>query len=206
MVFVPFAEHWMISLPSWGNLRVHGTSSNQCTCGLIDFDRVPLSILWEVLLKYGVSDYEPFGPYTTVVRVYVILASGGCWSTPCGCPLSLILLMIFMDKISRCNQVADGFHLGGLRILSLLFVDNVVLFLWEINKCIGAVAAVMKRGGDVFNSLSTSLLSPMVTSSGLWPKEQDHGWKWQKLAFSEWWLLSLLEIGWGVQPPGSGLE
>ncbi|KAL4006357.1 guanylate cyclase activator 1 [Sarotherodon galilaeus] len=44
-----------------------------------------------------------------------------------GCPLSPILFVIFMDRISRRSQVAEGFHLGGLRISSLLFTDDVVL-------------------------------------------------------------------------------
>uniref|UniRef100_A0A668UNX4 Reverse transcriptase domain-containing protein n=1 Tax=Oreochromis aureus TaxID=47969 RepID=A0A668UNX4_OREAU len=32
-----------------------------------------------------------------------------------------------MDRIFRGSQVAEGFHLGGLRISSLLFLDDVVL-------------------------------------------------------------------------------
>lgn len=44
-----------------------------------------------------------------------------------GCLLSAILFIIFMDRISRSSQVAIGFHLGGLRISSLLFADDVVL-------------------------------------------------------------------------------
>lgn len=42
-----------------------------------------------------------------------------------GCPLSQILLLIFMDRISRHSLVEECFHLGGLRILSLLFADDV---------------------------------------------------------------------------------
>lgn len=43
------------------------------------------------------------------------------------CPLSPILFIILMDRISRQREVAEGFHFGGQRILSPLFVDDVVL-------------------------------------------------------------------------------
>lgn len=36
------------------------------------------------------------------------------------CSLSPNLVMVFMDKISRYCQVVEGFHLGGLRIESVL--------------------------------------------------------------------------------------
>lgn len=32
-----------------------------------------------------------------------------------------------MDRISSCSQVKEGFRLGGLRVSSLLFLDDVVL-------------------------------------------------------------------------------
>ncbi|KAF7225184.1 tyrosine aminotransferase, partial [Nothobranchius furzeri] len=44
-----------------------------------------------------------------------------------GCPLSPILFITFMDRISRCSQGVEGIHFGGLRIRSLLFADDVVL-------------------------------------------------------------------------------
>ena len=44
-----------------------------------------------------------------------------------GCPLSPILFIIFMDRISRRSQGVEGFQFGNLRIGSLLFADDVVL-------------------------------------------------------------------------------
>ena len=44
-----------------------------------------------------------------------------------GCPLSPILFIIFMDRISRRSQGIEGVRFGDLRIGSLLFVDDVVL-------------------------------------------------------------------------------
>ncbi|TWW81820.1 R2 Retrovirus-related Pol polyprotein from type I retrotransposable element [Takifugu flavidus] len=44
-----------------------------------------------------------------------------------GCPLSLILFIIFMDRISRCSHGVEGIRFGDLRIGSLLFADDVVL-------------------------------------------------------------------------------
>ena len=46
---------------------------------------------------------------------------------PQGCPLSLVLFIIFMDRISRHSQTEEEFGFHGLRILSLLFADDVVL-------------------------------------------------------------------------------
>ena len=44
-----------------------------------------------------------------------------------GCPLSPILFITFMNRISRRSQGVEGICLGGLRIASLLFADDVVL-------------------------------------------------------------------------------
>ncbi len=43
-----------------------------------------------------------------------------------GCPLSLTLFIIFMDRISRSSQCVEGVRFGDLRIGSLLFADDVV--------------------------------------------------------------------------------
>lgn len=44
-----------------------------------------------------------------------------------GCSLSPILLIPFMDRISRCNQRVESVQFGGLRIATLIFADDVVL-------------------------------------------------------------------------------
>ncbi|KAI3364367.1 hypothetical protein L3Q82_011165 [Scortum barcoo] len=44
-----------------------------------------------------------------------------------GCPLSPVLFIIFMDRISRRSQGPEGVRFGNHRISSLLFADDVVL-------------------------------------------------------------------------------
>ncbi|KAI3374936.1 hypothetical protein L3Q82_021463 [Scortum barcoo] len=69
------------------------------------FDRVPRGILW------GISQ--------TCYPVHVGLRQG--------CPLSPVLFIIFMDRISRRSQGPEGVRFGNHRISSLLFADDVVL-------------------------------------------------------------------------------
>uniref|UniRef100_A0A3B5Q8Y2 Reverse transcriptase domain-containing protein n=1 Tax=Xiphophorus maculatus TaxID=8083 RepID=A0A3B5Q8Y2_XIPMA len=99
------------------------------------FDRVPRGALWGVLREYGVP-----GPLIRAVRsLYdrcqslVRIAGSKSGSFPVrvglrqGCPLSPILFITFMDRISRRSQGVEGVRFGGLRISSLLFADDVVL-------------------------------------------------------------------------------
>lgn len=43
------------------------------------------------------------------------------------CPLSTVLFITFIDRISGCCQIAAGVRIVGLSIPSLLFEDDVVL-------------------------------------------------------------------------------
>ena len=99
------------------------------------FDRVPRGVLWGVLRGYGV-----LGPLLRAVqslykRSESLVRIAGCKSDSFpvgvglrqGCPLSPILFITFMDRISRRSQGAEGFQFGGVRISSLLFADDVVL-------------------------------------------------------------------------------
>ncbi|KAK0152855.1 LINE-1 reverse transcriptase [Merluccius polli] len=99
------------------------------------FDHVPRGVLWGVLREYGVSD-----PLIRAVRsLYdrcqnlVHIAGNKSDLFPVrvglrqGCPLSPILFIIFMDRISRHSQGVEGVRFGDLRIGSLLFADDVVL-------------------------------------------------------------------------------
>ena len=99
------------------------------------FDRVPWAILWGVLREYGVPD-----PLLRAIRsLYhrsqslVRIGNNRSNSFPVrvgvrqGCPLSPILFIIFMDRISRRSRGVEGFWFGGHRISSLLFADDVVL-------------------------------------------------------------------------------
>ena len=81
-----------------------------------------------------------------------------------GCPLSPILFMNFMDRISRCSQGIEGVRFGDLRIGSLLFADDVVLVAssgrdlqLSLERCAAECEAVGMR-------ISTSKSETMVLS------------------------------------------
>ena len=106
-------------------------TSPHVVCGLC----VPRGALWGVLREYRVSN-----PLIRAVRsLYdrcqslVRIASNKLDLFPVrvglhqGCPLSPILFIIFMDRISRHSQGVEGVRFGDLRIESLLFADDVVL-------------------------------------------------------------------------------
>ncbi len=99
------------------------------------FDCVPHSILWGVLWEYGVQ-----GALLRAVRsLYdrsrslVRIAASKSDLFPVhvglrqGCPLSSVLFVIFMDRISRRSQGPEGVWFGDHRISSVLFADDVVL-------------------------------------------------------------------------------
>ncbi|KAI3360580.1 hypothetical protein L3Q82_002449 [Scortum barcoo] len=100
------------------------------------FDRVPHGILWgcsasmgsgEPLLRAVRSLYDRSrslviriaGSKSDLFPVHVGLRQG--------CPLSPVLFIIFMDRISRRSQGPEGVRFGNHRISSLLFADDVVL-------------------------------------------------------------------------------
>ncbi|KAI3365753.1 hypothetical protein L3Q82_000763 [Scortum barcoo] len=61
-----------------------------------------------------------------------------------GCPLSPVLFIIFMDRISRRSQGPEGVQFGNHRISSLLFADDVVLLASSRpgpSACTGAVCS-----------------------------------------------------------------
>jgi hypothetical protein len=99
------------------------------------FDRVPRGILWGVLREYGVSDSLIRAVRSLYDRCQSLVRISGNKSDlfPVrvglrqGCPLSPILFIIFMDRISRRSQGVEGVRFGDLRIGSLLFADDVVL-------------------------------------------------------------------------------
>ncbi|KAK3532843.1 hypothetical protein QTP70_000267 [Hemibagrus guttatus] len=99
------------------------------------FDRVPRGILWEVLWEYGVR-----GPLLRAVRSLYnrsrsLVRIASCKSDlftvhvglQQGCPLSPVLFIVFMDRISRRSQGLEGVRFGDHRISSLIFADDVVL-------------------------------------------------------------------------------
>ncbi|TWW70803.1 R2DM Retrovirus-related Pol polyprotein from type II retrotransposable element [Takifugu flavidus] len=99
------------------------------------YDRVPRSILWGVLREYGVE-----GPLIRTIqslyqRSRSLVRIAGCKSDSFpvrvglrqGCPLSPVLFITFMDRISRRSRGVEGVEFSGRKISSLLFADDVVL-------------------------------------------------------------------------------
>ncbi|KAI3377694.1 hypothetical protein L3Q82_008849 [Scortum barcoo] len=138
-VFVPVVEHWTSSIPSTGCLEGLWEFAQPVHMCFVDlekaFDRVPRGILWGVLREYGVR-----GPLLRAVRsLYdrsrslVRIAGSKSDLFPVhvglrqGCPLSPVLFIIFMDRISRRSQGPEGVRFGNHRISSLLFADDVSL-------------------------------------------------------------------------------
>ncbi|KAK3552360.1 hypothetical protein QTP86_011286 [Hemibagrus guttatus] len=99
------------------------------------FDHVPRGILWEVLWEYGVR-----GPLLKAVRslynrtrslVRIVSCKSDLFPVHVGlrqgCPLSPVLFIVFMDRISRRSQRLEGVRFGDHRISLLIFADDVVL-------------------------------------------------------------------------------
>jgi len=55
---------------------------------------------------------------------------------PQGCHSSLVLFVVFMDRIWRCSRREEGVWFGNLMVTSLLSADDVVLLAFS---CSGAV-------------------------------------------------------------------
>lgn len=64
-------------------------------------------------------------------RHYVELFLGGCW-THQGPLLSLILVVVFLDRIWRCSRGQQCFRIGSLSFRSLLFAEDVVLLVSDL--------------------------------------------------------------------------
>ena len=136
------------------------------------FDCVPRGILWRVLWEYGVR-----GPLLRAIRsLYdrsrslVRIAGSKSDLFPVhvglrqGCPLSPVLFIIFMDRISRRSQGPEGVRFGDNTILSLLFADDVVVLAsssQDLQHALGRFAAKCEAAGMRF---STSKSEAMVLS------------------------------------------
>ncbi|KAK3559185.1 hypothetical protein QTP86_005078 [Hemibagrus guttatus] len=136
------------------------------------FDHVPRGILWEVLWEYGVC-----GPLLRTVqslynrsRSLVRIASCKSDLFPVhvglrqGCPLSPVLFIVFMDRISRRSQGLEGVQFGDHRLIisSLIFADDVVLLTssgLDLQHALGRFTAECEAAGM---RVSTSKSEAMV--------------------------------------------
>ncbi|TWW59266.1 R2DM Retrovirus-related Pol polyprotein from type II retrotransposable element [Takifugu flavidus] len=134
------------------------------------YDRVPRSILWGVLWEYGVE-----GPLISAVqslyqRSRNLVGIAGCKSDSFplrvglrqGCPLSPVLFITFMDRISRHTRGVEGVEFGGRMISSLLFADDVVLLApsnRDLQQMLGRFATECEAAGM---RISTSKSESMV--------------------------------------------
>ncbi|KAK3544860.1 hypothetical protein QTP86_027529, partial [Hemibagrus guttatus] len=79
-----------------------------------------------------------------------------------GCPLSPVLFIVFMDRISRRSQGLEGVRFGDHRISSLIFADDVVLLApssLDLQHALGRFAAECESAGM---RVSTSKSEAMV--------------------------------------------
>ncbi|KAI3374861.1 hypothetical protein L3Q82_021401 [Scortum barcoo] len=140
-VFVPVVEHWTSSILSTGCLRVYGSLPNQSTCALWIWRRhstVSLVVVFcgECSVSMGSGAFAKGCSVRSLYdwsRSLVRIAGSKSDLFPVhvglrqGCPLSPVLFIIFMDRISRRSQGPEGVRFGNHRISSLLFADDVVL-------------------------------------------------------------------------------
>ena len=99
------------------------------------FDRVPWGVLWVFLQDYGVSGplIWAVSPCMTRVRVWSALPGSMSDSFPVrvglcqGCPLSPILFITFINRISRRSHGVEGVQFGDFRIGSLFFAGILTL-------------------------------------------------------------------------------
>ena len=81
-----------------------------------------------------------------------------------GCPLSQILFIIFMDRISRCSQGNEGVWFGDLKSRSLLFADDMVMSASSVRNLRLSLEWVTVKCEASEMTISTSKLDGMILS------------------------------------------
>ena len=90
------------------------------------FDSVTLGVLWGVHQEYGILGLLPWATQSLYERGKSLVNIAGSkldlFPETTGllqdCPLSLILYITFMDRVSRRSQAVEGFWFGDLRTAS----------------------------------------------------------------------------------------
>ena len=134
------------------------------------FDCVPRGILWEVLQEYGVGGPLLRAVWTLYDQSRSLACIAGSKSDLFlvhvglrqGCPLSPVLIIIFMDRISRRSQGPERVWFRSHWISSLLLVDDVVLLgplSQDLQHVLGWFAAKCEAAGM---KISTSKSEAMV--------------------------------------------
>ncbi|KAK9541149.1 hypothetical protein VZT92_001216 [Zoarces viviparus] len=134
------------------------------------FDRVPRGFLWRVLREYGVPDplQRAIRSLYDCSRSCVRILGNKSDTFPVGvglrqgCPLSPVLFVTFMDRISRRSLGEENVRFGDLGIASLLFADDVVLLASsdrDLQHSLGRFAAECEAAGM---RVSTSKSEAMV--------------------------------------------
>ncbi|KAK3507851.1 hypothetical protein QTP70_001422 [Hemibagrus guttatus] len=133
------------------------------------FDHVPRGILWDVLWEYEVR-----GPLLRAVRCLYNRSRSLVHIASCksdlfpvhvglrqGCPLSPVLFIVFMDRISRRSQGLEGVRFGDHRISSLIFADDVILLApssLDLQHALGRFAAECEAAGRVSTPKSEAMV------------------------------------------------
>uniref|UniRef100_A0A8C6P7A9 Reverse transcriptase domain-containing protein n=1 Tax=Nothobranchius furzeri TaxID=105023 RepID=A0A8C6P7A9_NOTFU len=134
------------------------------------YDRVPRGTLWGTLQEYGVGGFLLRAIQSLYQRSVSLVRIAGSKSDlfPVrvglrqGCPLSPVLFITFMDRISRRSRGVECVEFGGRRISSLLFADDVVLLASsssDLQLLLGRFAAECEAAGM---RISTSKSETMV--------------------------------------------
>ncbi len=135
------------------------------------FDCVPHVILWGVLWEYGVRGLQLRAARSLYDQSRSLVRIAGSKSDlfPVhvglrqGYPLSPVLFIVFMDRISR-SQGPEGVRFGDHTFSSLLFADDVVLLApsdQDLRNALGRFAAEGEAAGMRIN---TSKSEAMVIS------------------------------------------
>ena len=154
------------------------------------YDCVPQGFLWGVLWEYGVDGLLLRAIQSLYCRNKSLFCISSCKSDPfpvkvglCqGCPLSSVLFIISMERISRRRSVAEGIRFSVLQTLSRLFAYDVVLL-----ASLGRFAVKCQAAGIRISTCKSEamVLSQKRVDCPLWVSyRESHSPKWRSSSIS----------------------